>query len=289
MLVPPKSGPSPSVHFEIPESAENATTDKAAASITGRHHLDLPQLDFPDLHFLTMMNHQDSRFSRWMSRTLQRTVLKPDYYLRRQLFLSFGTTSFFAISFFIVIGILTAQLSGQSVIGEARKVQEELARYTLSSSARFVSETLTKKIQNLQTASDILKEVARDRIVGYKLPEFLMDETTDWKVPFQDHYTGNNVYPLNTPDLMTLDWNITTNLANSEEAKLHLQGREQWYHPDQQVNTGYGAYFMQGACDPEAAPGDLGYYPDCSEKNNNLRDGGVVAPSDTNYYLSQKA
>jgi hypothetical protein len=105
---------------------------------------------------------------------------------------------------------------------------------------------------------------------------------------YQDHCTGNNVYPLNTPHFMTLDWNITTNLANSEEAKLHLQGREQWY-PDQQVNTGYGAYLMQGACDPEAAPGDLGYYPDCSEKNNNLRDGGVVAPSDTNYYLSQKA
>ncbi|CAB9497324.1 expressed unknown protein [Seminavis robusta] len=289
------------VHFDLPEAAprdENDEDDTVKMMSESQHigstsmsqslvgSTSIPQI--PDFQFL-MMSHQDGPLSRWVSRTLQRTVLKPQYYLRRQLFLSFGTTAFLAISFFILIGILTAIWSGQSVMGEARLVQEDLARYTLSTSARYVAETITKKFQNFETASDILREATRDRVVGYKRPDFITHNRSDSHVPFEDWETGQRAYPLDTPDLLQLDWQSRSNFETPQEAARHLQGRERWYNPELQVSTAYGVYFMQGDCDPMASPGDPGYYPSCTDDNNNLQTGGVVAPTRANYFLHQKA
>jgi hypothetical protein len=94
------------------------------------------------------------------------TTLKPRYYLRKQLFLSFGITSFLALCFFVMIGVFTAILSGQSIMSEARQVQEELARHTVGTSARYVAETVTKIFSNLETGSDILRQVTQGPSLG---------------------------------------------------------------------------------------------------------------------------
>ena len=230
-------------------------------------------------------------FSRWITMALQKTVLKQDYYLRRQLFLSFGTTAFLAISFFIFIGVLAAVLSGKSVMNEASNVQEELARYTLGTTARYAAETITKKFSNFETASDMVREATRDRIVGYKTAEFMSTNETDQQVPFVDYDTGRRIYPLNTPDLLKLDWKSETNIFSEEDAAIHLHGRENWYAKDVQVSTAYATYFIQGCCNPEMAdqPDDLAYYPNCNDDNNDMSTGGKVAPSPYNNFIATKA
>lgn len=236
-------------------------------------------------------NNNEYWFSRWITMVLQKTVLKQEYYLRRQLFLSFGTTAFLAISFFIFIGVLAAVLSGQSVMNEARNVQEELARYTLGTTARYAAETVTKKFSNFETASDMLREATRDRIVGYKTAEFMSANETDQQVPFVDYDTGRRIYPLDTPELLQLEWKSETNIFSEEDAAIHLHGRENWYAKDVQVNTAYAAYFMQGGCNPEKAdqPDDLAYYPNCNDENNDISTGGKIAPSPYNNFIATKA
>ncbi|CAB9506181.1 expressed unknown protein [Seminavis robusta] len=232
------------------------------------------------------------KFDRWISGILQKTVLQPHYYLRRQLYFSFGITACLGISFFVGIGILTATLSGLTVIHEARQVQEDLARHTLGTSARYTAETITKKFNNYVTASALLRQATMDRIVGYKHESntFLSPETTDRWIPFLDSDTGAPIYPLDTPELLRLDWNVSTNIHTAQDAQEHLQGRKSWFPEKLQVSTAYAAYFMQGACDPTALEqDDPAFYPNCTHANNNLETGGVVSPSPTNRFLANKA
>jgi len=70
----------------------------------------------------------DNPWGKFITRLLRRTVLKPEYYLRRQLFLSFGTTAFVAIAFFVFVGSIGAQMSGSYVMYQAGHVQVRLER-----------------------------------------------------------------------------------------------------------------------------------------------------------------
>jgi len=234
----------------------------------------------------------DFWFNKFMTEILRKTVLRPHFYLRRQLFLSYGTTALFAVSFFMCIGLLAAILSGQTVIEEARRVQHDLAKQVLGTSARYAAETVTKKIHNFETASDIIRQVTMDRIVGYSStnPDFLNMTTTDDQVPFVDYDdTSRRIYPLNTPNLWRLDWNTTTNIYSEKDNREHLQGRQPWYGESSQVSTAYGCYFMQGTCDPNATAGTPAYYPECDESNNDITTGGAVAPSPMNQVLVHKS
>jgi len=230
------------------------------------------------------------RVDRFMSYWLHKTVLRPQFYLRRQLFLGFGSTASLAVLFFVCIGILSASLSGKTVMDEARFVQEDLARYALGTSARYVAETITKKFNNYETASALLREASMDRMAGYKTPEFLNTSTTDVHVPFVDSLTGQAKFPLQTPDLIRLDWNISSNLQTAEDAQLHLQGRQEWYNLGaaadninnlHTVSTSHAAYFMQGSCHPQSV--------NCTPAHNDIRTGGVLRPTTTNSFLYQKS
>jgi hypothetical protein len=274
---------------KIAKKPTDASERSTAASNSNRSNL------APNIYKLKKKDSPLTVLQRWISFILLKTCLRPNFYLRRQLFLSFGTTAIAAILFFVCIGALTAIWSGNSVMEEAGAVQRELARHTLGTSARYVAETVTKKFNNYETASGLLREVTRDRIVGYKTPAFLDPSRTDQLVPFFDRLTGQAQYPLKTPDLMVLDWNSSTSDHLGEEDEDEIQNHFQspirfsWYAPELQVSTAHAAYFMQGTCNVSASPSDPAYYPNCTAANNDLSTGGAVRPTRTNYLLSQKA
>ena len=71
--------------------------------------------------------------------------LNPKFSLRSQMLLSFGTTAVIALTSFIFIGLYTASNSGKSVKNQARGVVTQLVKHSLSSTAQYVAETMTKK------------------------------------------------------------------------------------------------------------------------------------------------
>ena len=70
--------------------------------------------------------------------------LNPKFSLRTQMMLSFGLTALVALSSFILIGLFTASNSGKSVQDQARGVVTQLVKHSLSSTAQYVAETMTK-------------------------------------------------------------------------------------------------------------------------------------------------
>ena len=73
--------------------------------------------------------------------------LNSRYTLWTQMFLAFGSTALIALGTFTVIGLYTAYNSGDSVKYEARVVVEELIRNSLSRTAEYVADTVTKKVR----------------------------------------------------------------------------------------------------------------------------------------------
>ena len=203
------------------------------------------------------------------------------------MFLSFGLTGILAISVFVSINLYTARNSGSSVRNQARAVVTALVKHSLSSTAQYVAQTMTKKFNNIGGAGSLIAEAVLDRWVGYPSEE---GWEMDAHVPFRDSITGLNKYPLDLPPL-PLEWNITNNV-NQDNAQEHLPDRPLgWYQPDlTNVSTISPSYYMQGLCNPAITDSNHpAYYPDCTEENNNLRTGGVVQPTLTNYYLASKA
>lgn len=134
-------------------------------------------------------------------------------------------------------------------------------------------------------AGALIGEATRDRFVGYSSLE---GWKTDDYVPFIDILTNLSIYPIDA-DPMPLEWNITGNV-NADNAAEHLSNRPfESLHSDT-ISTAHAAYFMRGMCDPnQKDPQHPTYYPGCTKANNDLITGGVIVPTDTNYYIATKA
>ena len=131
-----------------------------------------------------------------------------------------------------------------------------------------------------------MAEATQDRFMGYTAME---GWKTDDFVPFKDTDTNLNIYPIDAVPL-PLDWQIVPNV-NEENYGLHLPNRSlSWYPAMANVSTQNIAYFMKGACDPDQRdPTHPAYLENCTDANNDILSGGVVSPSDTNYYIANKA
>ena len=217
-----------------------------------------------------------------MASLLQRTCLRPNYSLRRQLFISFGVSAFLTLAVVVVLACTSAYTAGRTVKEQSFQVMREQVIDNLLSSSRFVAEQYTGHMQNLEGVIQIMTEITQDRIVGY--PDRGWED--DRNVPFLDMDTNTNKYPLKAPPV-PLDWNITWNV-NRENAVEHVQERSKWIGDAPVMST--ASYFMQGTCDPSVTdPNHPAYYENCTAANNDVITGGVVAPSPTNQALYQKS
>lgn len=196
--------------------------------------------------------------------------LNPKFRLRTQMMLSFGMTAVVALGSFILIGLYTASNSGKSVQNQARGVVTQLVKHSLSSTAQYVSETMTKKFNNIGGAGSLIAEATRDRFVGY--PRW-PDWEEDVYVPFWDVENQRNMYPINASD-MPLDWELVGNVDESNYAE-HILDRPPGWYDGQNVDTTHAAFFFQGACDPNATNAtDPKYLIGCTDKNNDIENGG---------------
>ena len=216
-----------------------------------------------------------------------RTFLKPKYSLRRQLLLSFGTFSSLIAVIIMVVAIAASVLSGKNIKVGSRDDFELLAKENLGHSVRYISEAMSPKLFPTGLVQ-ILHDVTSDRFVGYP------NSTDDSQTPFYDTSSRTNVYPIREPPL-PLDWDFhSTNEekgnVNDDNFSEHVQNRWRLYkrsHP--RISTSSAYYFMQGSCDPRITnTSSMVYYENCTNANNDLSTGGVVAPSNANQHIARK-
>ena len=132
-------------------------------------------------------------------------------------------------------------------------------------------------------------EIARDRFTGY--PKTLNDDSL---APFYDAENKVNMYPLQSNPL-PLEWDFSTTLngegnVNHGNYAEHVQDRWSWYDSNPRLSTESAFYSMQGACDPKVTNSTaMEYYPNCSDANNDISTGGIIAPTPTNQFIYQKS
>ena len=207
---------------------------------------------------------------------LGRTCLKTGYSLRRQMLLSFGAVSAVTIMIVMLISIVLTFITGNFTRNEIVEIFHDTSKYETSSSARYIAMFTTNKLSF--NVIDFLHEVTRDRFTAY----------SDSDVLFNDSKNERNPYPLKSK-LLPLDWDIKPHV-NEKNHQEHVQDR--WsvlkIHPN--ISTASSMYHMQGVCDPsQKNPGSNNYHPNCTEANNNVMTGGVVAPTPTNEQIARKA
>ena len=204
--------------------------------------------------------------------------LRPKYTLRKQMMLSFGSITIITIAVVVIICIALSIAAGENVKSTAEATTKELAKGSLGYRARYLAESLTEKLILVNTVKYIY-EATRDRFDGHPNP-------TDDNVPFFDIDTNSNMYPIQGPP-MPLEWDIVPNV-NDENYEEYLQSRWMIYK-DIPVDTTNAGFLFQGACDPsETDPLGYAYWPNCTDANNDLRTGGVIAPSETTEMYHRK-
>jgi hypothetical protein len=210
---------------------------------------------------------------------LQRTCLKPNHSLRRQLFVSFGASAVLTLCVVVILAGIGANQAGQTVKFRADQVTRAQVVRTTFASSRSLAEQLTNNHHNLEGTVQLMVEIARDRIVGYPNDGWLEDKY----VPFRDQETNTNRYPLKaTP--VPLDWDVYPNIV-PENAEEHLQERAKWLG-NWPTTTASASFTFQGVCDPTAATANpnvtrnfYGYLENCTDANNNITTGGVYQPT----------
>jgi len=222
-----------------------------------------------------------------MGKLLQSTFLKPQYSLRRQLLVTFGSTAFLTIALAVLLATLTARLAGKIVQEDARDSLRKQVIRNIRSTSTYVADVIERRLSNLEGAAALQAEIVRDRIVGY--PSSGWED--DLHVPFFDTLSQRNVYPIEGNPLPR-DWSVTIGALNESMAEENLQERFDLVkiYGIFGFNTSTAIYRFQGNCDPdETDPSSAAYYPDCKDANNDVVTGGVVRPVETTKYLAQKA
>jgi hypothetical protein len=222
-----------------------------------------------------------------MGKLLQSTCLKPQYSLRRQLLVTFGSTAFLTIALAVLLATIAAQLAGKIVQEQARDSLRKQVIRNIRSSSTYVADVIQRRLSNLEGAAALQGEIVRDRIVGY--PDRGWED--DLHVPFFDTLSQRNVYPIEGNPLPR-DWSVEIGVLNESMAEENLQERSDLIkiYGNFGFNTSTAIYRFQGNCDPdETDPSSLTYYPNCKDANNDVVTGGIVRPVETTKYLAQKA
>lgn len=206
-----------------------------------------------------------------MIRLLRKACLKPNYSLRYQLWVSFGSISTVAILVIVSTSIAVSVTAGNRVHHHANSTLTEQVIRTVQLSSASVADTVSRRSNGLSGTVSLLRQVTHDRIVGENW-------ATDENVPFVDIIdSATPKYPL-APVPLPPDWNITVNV-NEENYQEHVQEeRKTWYGDPYVISTKHATFRFQGQCDPSAVEGDWSYYPNCTDANNDVATAGVVHP-----------
>jgi hypothetical protein len=212
---------------------------------------------------------------------LRMTCLNPRFTLRTQLMLSFGSVNFITIMVVVVICIAVSLLAGQNIKATNQQTFEGLAERLQGRTARYLAESLEHSLI-LKDEVQIMYEVTRDRFQGFP------GDVNDTLIPFRDMDTNTSIYPLvGTP--LPLDWQIEDHVADDSNQE-HVQGRRNWYGVNKPLSTANGVFIMQGACDPSVTdPSSRTYWENCSDANNDISTGGIMAPSNLTKHIHLKA
>lgn len=212
---------------------------------------------------------------------MHRTCLRPGYTLSKQLMLSFGSISAVTIIFVLVVCIVVAISAGESVKSINADSFEVLAKDRQGTTARYLAESLDQRLMLFDSVK-MLEEATQDRFEGYPEP-------TDDFVPFLDVYSQTRKYPI-VGKPMPLEWDFEENM-NDGNYKEFVQTENRWdFYKRRPANTAKAGFLMQGSCDPSALdPSSDGYWPNCTNANNNITSGGVIAPNPTNEQIYRKS
>ncbi|KAL3924455.1 MAG: hypothetical protein SGILL_001036 [Bacillariaceae sp.] len=195
--------------------------------------------------------------------------LRPNFTLRKQMMLSFGSVNLITILVVVLVCVFLTLLAGNNVKEASTETIEELVQTSLAFQARYLAESLTESIVLFDVVK-FLYEATRDRFEGH--PSF-----GDEHVPFYDIDSGSNRYPVRGPE-MPIEWNVSPNVDESNYEE-YLQSRWEVFK-NTPIDTKQTGFIMQGACDPlETNPEADAYWPNCTEANNNILTGGVISPS----------
>lgn len=235
-----------------------------------------------------------SRFNRGMAAEsfnehteyLKGICLRSSYGLRTQLLLSFGLITTATIGFVICTCVVVAIVAGNSIQYIHQESLKDYLTNIEATSARFLAEQLSPKLIP-SGAVNILYEATLDRFAGYPFV------TSDSVVPFMDQISQTGKYPVEGAPV-PLDWQIRDDAEQvTEENYLeHLQHQRRWeelYKDAPYISTDSAFYSMQGSCDPNQPASTHTYYPGCTDANNNITTGGVVAPTSLNSIIHRKA
>jgi len=195
--------------------------------------------------------------------------LQPKFSLRYQLWASFGSISFIAILFVLLLSISILITAGNIVEADVKISMAAQSRTTLQRYTELLADTCSKKFERLTGAVSLIAEVTADRIVGNNW-EF------DSEVPFTDMITNTSLFPI-APVSLPPDWNLTKNV-NEENYLEHLQERRKTWYNHEEISTAHATFRFQGQCDPAAEEGDKTYFENCTELNNNVATCGIVNP-----------
>jgi len=203
--------------------------------------------------------------------------LRPAYSLRTQLMLSFGTLSALATIFVVITCIAVSAWAAGDVNDEYSREFVQLGERIQGRTARYLAESVSDKLLPVGLV-DRLQQATQDRFAGYPSP-------TDEFIPFRDMISGKRVYPIiGSP--IPLEWQLEPNI-NATNYNEHVHGRD--YYRNIPANTEKAGYFFQGMCNPKVTNTmDFTYWPNCTDANNDIGTGGVVAPSPTTEMIHRK-
>eukprot|EP00980_Cylindrotheca_fusiformis_P018800 scaffold6265_cov193-Cylindrotheca_fusiformis.AAC.20 len=212
---------------------------------------------------------------------MHRTCLRPGYTLSKQLMLSFGIINTLAIFVVVVICVVVAISTGDDVKSINIGAFEALLKDRQGSTARYLAESVDQRLMLFDTVK-MMVEATQDRFEGYPEP-------SDDYVPFLDVYTQTRKYPISA-EPMPLEWELEANVNDENYNEFFLSETRWDFYRRRPANTVKAGFLMQGSCDPSVLdPNHDAYWPNCTDANNNITSGGVVAPSSTNGFIYQKA
>lgn len=141
---------------------------------------------------------------------LQRICLRPTLTLRRQLLISFGSSTLFTLGLVVLFTALNAYFAGENVRGTIEGATRAQVLDNLLVASRNQAAQLTKLNQNVDGTIQLMVEYVKDRIVGYPFEDEMAegeDSDHDSQVPFTNYDTGEHKYPLDAEPLPA-DWQI---------------------------------------------------------------------------------
>jgi hypothetical protein len=208
---------------------------------------------------------------------LRMLCLRPGYSLRTQLMLSFGTINAITVTIVVAVCIIVVVVAGENIKATNKESFQSLGRESQGRTATYLADILYQRLFPLDVV-DIIVEATQDRFSGYP-------NDSDDEVPFLDMNSHSRKYPV-FGQPMPLEWQLKPNV-NEDNYEEHLQKRK--FYSNRPVSTANAAFLVQGICDPSVTdPTADEFWPNCTDANNDMATGGVVAPSPTTEQIYRK-